>query len=70
MCLNHPQTTPPTLVHRKTAVQEFGPWSQKAWGLLAYPFKHFGISSLASLLSSPTSSHHIQDPEISVARQS
>ena len=69
MCLNHPQTIPPTPVHRKTVVQESGPWCRKGWGLLVYTSKHFVISSLTSPSSSPTNSHHIQDPEISVAQQ-
>ena len=68
MCLNHPQTIPPTPVH--TVVQESGPWCQKGWGPLVYTSKHFEISSLMSPSPSPTNSHHIQDPEISVAQQS
>ena len=35
MCLNHPETIPPSLVHRKIAFHEIGPWGQKGWGPLA-----------------------------------
>ena len=34
MYLNHPETLPPNLVHRKIIFHETGPWCQKDWGLL------------------------------------
>ena len=34
MCLNHPQTIPPPLVHGKIVFRETGPWCQKGWGPL------------------------------------
>ena len=36
MCLNHPETIPPTLVCRKIVFHKTSPWHQKGYGWLLY----------------------------------
>ena len=64
MCLNHPQTIPPSLVHGKTVFHEAGPWCHKGWGLLichsGSPSTFLRVcSGLASLTGSCWSTHFL-----------
>ena len=40
MCLNHPETIPPSLICGKILFRETSPWCQKGWGLLSYTTNH------------------------------
>ena len=48
MCLNHPKTIPPPLVHDKIVFHETGPWCQKGWGPLLH--RHSNLTVLATQL--------------------
>ena len=39
MCLNHPETIPPSPVRGKIVFHETAPWCQKGWGPLLYTNK-------------------------------
>ena len=53
MCLNHPQTTPPTSIRGKTVFHEISPWCQKGWELLPYSLIGNGTPLQYSCLENP-----------------